>query len=87
MTTLIRANNLGEGKTYPTIAGFVKPSAEYSFGNPESFGTPGAGGSFGFADPQAKVGYAYVMNRMSTEQGGDAREVALRQAMFRSINK
>jgi CubicO group peptidase (beta-lactamase class C family) len=67
--------------------GFAKHSAEYSFGNPESFGTPGAGGSFGFADPQAGVGYAYVMNRMSTEQGGDARDVALRQAMYRSIAK
>jgi CubicO group peptidase (beta-lactamase class C family) len=67
--------------------GFAKPSAEYPFGPLEAFGTPGAGGSFGFADPKAGLGYAYVMNRMSSEQGGDARDVALRQAMYRSIAK
>jgi CubicO group peptidase (beta-lactamase class C family) len=67
--------------------GFAKPSAESPFGQPGAFGTPGAGGSFGFADPQAGLGYAYVMNRMSAEQGGDARDVALRQAMYRSINQ
>ena len=67
--------------------GFAKPSAEYPFGPPQAFGTPGAGGSFGFADPQSGLGYAYVMNRMSSQQGGDARDVALRQAMYRSINK
>lgn len=31
---------------------------------PQSFGHPGAGGSVGFADPDAKVGFGYVMNQM-----------------------
>jgi CubicO group peptidase (beta-lactamase class C family) len=51
------------------------------FGHPASFGAPGAGGSLGFADPQAGIGYAYVTNRMGTALTGDPRDVALREAM------
>ncbi|MCB0033304.1 MAG: beta-lactamase family protein, partial [Anaerolineales bacterium] len=44
--------------------GYSKPSSNFQFGSGESaFGTPGAGGSFGFADPEAQVGFAYVMNK------------------------
>jgi len=32
--------------------------------SPNSFGHPGAGGSLGMADPDAEVGFGYVMNRM-----------------------
>jgi CubicO group peptidase (beta-lactamase class C family) len=32
--------------------------------NPSAFGHPGAGGSIGMADPDAKVGFGYVMNKM-----------------------
>ena len=40
--------------------GYLKPSADIHFGSStNSFGTPGAGGSFGFADPDAEIGYAY----------------------------
>jgi CubicO group peptidase (beta-lactamase class C family) len=65
--------------------GFQKPSPEEPFSHPSAFGTPGAGGSFGFADPHNGVGYAYVLNYQGTKQGSDPREVALREAFYRSI--
>jgi len=62
--------------------GFAKPSPALPFGNASSFGSPGAGGAFGFADPSAGVGYAYVTNRMGTRLSGDPRDVALRHALY-----
>jgi CubicO group peptidase (beta-lactamase class C family) len=46
-----------------------------------SFGHPGAGGSLGYADPEAKVGYGYVMNQMAGGIAGDPRTVALNDAV------
>ena len=66
--------------------GFMKPSPKNPFAHPSAFGAPGAGGSMGFADPQAKVGYAYVLNRMGTYLE-DPRERALRTALYRSIGE
>jgi CubicO group peptidase (beta-lactamase class C family) len=65
--------------------GFMKPSASFPFGGDAAFGFPGAGGSLGFADPQAGLGYAYVTNRMGTSLSGDPRDVALRRALSESI--
>lgn len=61
--------------------GFCKPGPSSPFGHVTSFGHPGAGGSFAFADPEAGIGYAYVTNRMGTTLPFDPREVALRAAM------
>ena len=46
-----------------------------------SFGHAGAGGSLGYADPDAKVGYGYVMNQMAGGIAGDPRTVALNDAV------
>ena len=62
--------------------GFMKNSPGFSFGNPGSFGHPGAGGSLGFADPQAQIGYGYIPNRKSVALSGDPRDVAIRDALY-----
>jgi CubicO group peptidase (beta-lactamase class C family) len=66
--------------------GFFKPCLENPFGHPSSFGAPGTGGSFGFADPKAKIGYGYVLNGMGTYVT-DPRDIALCKAMYRSIGE
>jgi CubicO group peptidase (beta-lactamase class C family) len=67
--------------------GFFRPSPTLPFGGPGSFGAPGAGGSMGFADPQAKIGYGYVPNRMGTTLSGDPRDVALRNALYAIVGR
>jgi CubicO group peptidase (beta-lactamase class C family) len=62
--------------------GFMKTNPGFTFGNSGSFGMPGAGGSLGFADPQAQIGYGYVPNRKSVALTGDPRDVAIRKALY-----
>ena len=65
--------------------GFSKPRPMTIFGSSDSaFGTPGAGGSFGLADPDTGVGFAYVMNQLGCHII-DPRERALRNAVFHDI--
>jgi CubicO group peptidase (beta-lactamase class C family) len=65
--------------------GFMKPSPAWPFGGESSFGAPGSGGSLGFADPEAGIGYGYVTSQMGTTITGDPRDVALRDALYASI--
>ena len=65
--------------------GFMRPSREWRFGSAASFGSPGAGGAMGFADPTAGIGYAYVTSQMGTVLTGDPRDVALREALYEAI--
>ena len=65
--------------------GFMKTSPVWPFGSASSFGSPGSGGSLGFADPAAGIGYAYVTSQMGTRVTGDPRDVALRDALYRAI--
>lgn len=67
--------------------GFMKPSPNWPFGCAHSFGSPGSGGSLGFTDPDADIGYGYVTNRMGTTLTGDPRDIALRKAVYSIINK
>jgi CubicO group peptidase (beta-lactamase class C family) len=67
--------------------GFLRPGPRPEFGtSPRAFGTPGAGGSFGFADPDARLGYAYVMNKTGYYMFDDPREKPLRDAIHRAID-
>ncbi|HMQ05253.1 MAG TPA: serine hydrolase domain-containing protein [Pyrinomonadaceae bacterium] len=67
--------------------GFMKPCEAWPFKQPQAYGHPGAGGSIGFADPVKKIGYAYVTNRMGTSLTGDPRETALRDAVYRCVER
>ena len=68
--------------------GFLRPGPEVWFGSsPRAFGAPGAGGSFAFADPDARLGYAYVMNKLDFHLKDDPREKPLRDAIYRAIGR
>jgi CubicO group peptidase (beta-lactamase class C family) len=65
--------------------GFMKPCSTWPFGSEASFGSPGAGGSMGYADPKAGIGYGYVTSQMGTVLTGDPRDVALRDALYAAV--
>jgi CubicO group peptidase (beta-lactamase class C family) len=66
--------------------GLSKPVPLCVFGSSDkAFGTPGFGGSFGFADPDTGVGFAYVMNRLGFHLCSDPRELAARQTLFHDV--
>jgi CubicO group peptidase (beta-lactamase class C family) len=66
--------------------GFLRPGPDIEFGSsPRAFGAPGAGGSFAFADPDVRLGYAYVMNKLDFYLEDDPREKALRDAVYPAI--
>lgn len=67
-------------------SGMWKPFPEWRFGTDgRAYGSPGAGGSFGFADPATGTGYGYVPNRMGLRIWNDPRDVALRGALDRCL--
>ena len=51
-----------------------------------AFGHGGAGGSVGFADPKADIGFGYVMNKMQMVGDDDPRTVSLTRAVHASLN-
>jgi CubicO group peptidase (beta-lactamase class C family) len=64
--------------------GFMVPSTLMPF-EPGSFGHFGAGGSVGWADPDAELGMGYVMNRMDIGLAGDLRSANLMAAVYASL--
>jgi CubicO group peptidase (beta-lactamase class C family) len=65
--------------------GFMMSQPGASLGpNPKSFGHPGAGGSLGYADPEAKIGFGYTMNKMQASLLIDPRATALIDAVYAS---
>jgi len=51
-----------------------------------AFGHPGAGGSLAFADPAARLSFAYVTTQMKFELNGDARSQELVAAVYKSLH-
>jgi CubicO group peptidase (beta-lactamase class C family) len=65
--------------------GFMLPPALSLAAAPTALGHPGAGGSLGFADPEAELGFGYAMNQMQLGTTGDPRSRALVEAAYASI--
>lgn len=67
--------------------GYIKPFPSFRFGGGQwrAYGTPGAGGSFGFADPEHRVGFCYAMNRSGFRLWDDERERSIRDAVYRVL--
>jgi CubicO group peptidase (beta-lactamase class C family) len=66
---------LGYWLSQPDVPGLA-------FGSRDAFGHPGAGGCFGFADPEARLGFGYVANRMGSSIAIDERAQALIDAAY-----
>jgi len=67
--------------------GFQLSIADWQLGpNPRSFGHGGFGGSIGFADPDARIGFGYLMNKMTFSAGRvDPRWQKLAAALYESL--
>ena len=64
--------------------GFWRSSPVTLFGGEGSFGHGGAGGSYGFADPEHGIAVGYVMNKMAMEFS-DSRSHGLIRALYEAI--
>jgi len=65
--------------------GFMVRSDLLALGGPKSFGHFGAGGSVGWADPEAELSFGYIMNRMDLGMAGDPRSYNLINACYAAI--
>lgn len=65
--------------------GFWTSSAFAPYGGERAFGHSGAGGSVGFADPEAGIAGGYVMNRMMQGLVGDPRSRGLIEASYEAV--
>ncbi|HET7089492.1 MAG TPA: serine hydrolase domain-containing protein [Anaerolineae bacterium] len=67
--------------------GFQLPPEGVGIGSssPAAFGHPGGGGSIGFADPEARVGFGYVMNQIQAGMPPDPRALRMIDALYASL--
>jgi len=68
--------------------GFIlsQTGGRYHWGpNQRSFGHSGAGGSLGFADPDARIGFGYTMNQMASGLSADPRWAPMIEAVYGSL--
>jgi CubicO group peptidase (beta-lactamase class C family) len=89
----VREQSHGPDAVIPIVSrfglGFWLPTADTPYGpSPRAFGHPGRGGSVGFADPDARVGFGYVPNQyLGTSLGQrDPRVEALVGALYASLD-
>ena len=65
--------------------GFWRSGPAAPFGGEGSFGHGGAGGSYGFADPEHGLAVGYVMNKMSAGVLGDPRATGILGALYAAV--
>ena len=65
--------------------GFMLSGPFTPMGGAASFGHSGAGGSYGFADPENDIAFGYAMTRMEGDPGTDPRPNALVKAVYDSL--
>jgi CubicO group peptidase (beta-lactamase class C family) len=67
--------------------GFSLPPKDAGFGSSSdsAFGCPGAGGSIGFADPAAHLGFGYTMNQMQPGMPPDPRALRIISALYTAL--
>jgi len=80
--------NLVTGRATRFGRGFrLNSEGDYDYGpNPRSFGHAGAGGSLGFADPDANLGFGYAMNQMQVNEDDERRTDRLVKAVYESLS-
>jgi len=78
-------NSVGFALEQKIGLGFWRAGPVTPFGGPGSFGHGGAGGSYGFADPERGLAVGYVMNQMSMGMLGDPRSRRIVQAVYESV--
>ena len=66
--------------------GFMVTSSLMQLAGPHSFGHFGAGGSVGWADPDAELAFGYVMNKMDMGLVGDSRSADLVNACLAAVS-
>lgn len=67
--------------------GFGLANEKFPFLSPRSFYWGGLGGSWLEMDPNTRVCFSYVMNKLEISPGGDLRMLALRDALFSAIKR
>ena len=65
--------------------GFWRASPAATWGGPGSFGHGGAGGSYGFADPENQLAVGYVMNKMAEGVVVDPRSSGIIEATYAAV--
>lgn len=76
------AFSLGFAKSWGV--GRMPPGCGYAIGS-RAFGHPGMGGSIGFADPSARLAFAYTMNQMNSSPSLDERAQSLIDAAYNAL--